>query len=121
MPFRSVALSAGPTSQIHHVTPDDLPCPIVLANHPISFVANEVVAIRKLAGHSGVTMVMRLLHCQGHFVENRTCLINLDDPPVAAFRDHGPAIFKPLKSVHLYWTCMAWLGLRLVLPNDLLG
>src|SRR4051794_16469439 len=108
------------TSEIERVAPDDLALLVILADHAVAFVTNQIVAAVQLAGQPRVAMRLRMLHLQRHFLNNLPGAIDLDDSPIAAFGNHRQTVRQPLESMNLDPTRVRRFRLAFILPNDLL-
>src|SRR6185437_7498901 len=108
----------GTAAEVEGVAPDDRAGRVVLADDAVSLVADEVVAVRKLAGEAGVTVGVRVLDPQRHLLDDRTGAVDLDDPRVAGLGDHRQAAFEALEAVDLDGARVALLRPRGVRPDD---
>src|SRR5205814_128648 len=120
MPFGAVARRASATGKIKRAAPDDVAVAVVFANRAIPFVADEIVSVLQLASQPRVAMRLRMLNVKRYLLDDLPSAIDLDDPPVAAFCDHGQAVREPLERMNLDATGIRWLRLAFVLPDDLL-
>ena len=111
---------AGPllVSKERHVElPDDPASGVVLANHAVLLMGNEIRAGGGRAGVSRVGVGRRRLHRQRNLAGDHAGRIDLDDPRGARFDDHRGAVGESLERVHLDGPVSVAVALCIVLPD----